>query len=152
MHSINIKVVRGFMYSVNEKRKVIKVAKSFRSIPADALSDKIITRIESIEAEVGGSISDEDFQFIIRDHAEAWVLRRKEDNMFLYQIRFDNDGAGKTVITSWTANLRNAFVFKDQDKTSELSLFICGSPSACEVVPLIYQLEPFYIPDKYSDS
>ncbi len=131
-----------FWTDEDKKRRSIKIVDSHHSIGTHELSDEIIDEIDKTEEEIKGSISKEEFQYIIKTYASAWAIKDKESDEYLKELRFENNG--ESAETEWTKNLRNAFVLSNKNKAFMLSINIGGVARKCEVVPLIYQQDPFY--------
>ncbi|ECX3450961.1 hypothetical protein G0R22_002859 [Salmonella enterica] len=126
-----------------ERRKTTKkIVKTYEVVSEEDLSEDILSDIEFREQEVGGPISEFEFQNIIMERAVAYAIHDRENDRYIKMIRFNEDG--KTIQLEWTRNIRNAFVFNNESKTSILALYINGNPRGCNAVPLIYQVDPFF--------
>ncbi|EPZ8355142.1 hypothetical protein ACXWYY_000596 [Enterobacter hormaechei] len=106
------------------------------------ISQRMRIEISSIENEIRAPISEHEFQNVLEDEALAFAIMNREKGEFLQSIRFATDG--ESAGTRWTKNLRDAFVFHDRLKATNLAININGTPRGCTVVPLTYQLDPLY--------
>lgn len=126
-----------------ESRKTTKkIVKTYEVVSEEDLSEDILFDIELREQEVGGAISEDEFQGMIMERAIAYAIHDRENNRYIKMIRLTEDG--KSVRLEWTRNIRNAFIFNNESKASILALYINGSPRGCNIVPLIYQVDPFF--------
>ncbi|MEG0234144.1 MAG: hypothetical protein RR575_13125 [Acinetobacter sp.] len=122
-------------------RKGFSIMKDHKFINKEDLSKKIVDSILKSEEETLHSISSEEFQDIIAQHAASWAIRDVETELFLSTIDLRSP---KEDCASWTPNLRDAFIFNDEEKAYVLSISIGKNLSDCEVVPLIYAVDPLY--------
>lgn len=126
-----------------ERRKTTKkIMKTYEVVSEEDLPEEILSDIEFREQEVGGPISEFEFQNMLMERAVAYAIHDRENDRYIKMIRFNEDG--KSIRLEWTRNIRNAFIFTNESKTSILALFIDGKPRGCNAVPLIYQVDPFF--------
>lgn len=126
-----------------KRRKTTKkIVKTYEVVSEEDLSEDIMLDIEYRERQLGGSISEDEFQSLLMDKAVAYAIHDRENNRYISMIRFTEDG--KSVRLEWTRNLRDAFIFNSETKSSILALYINGNPRGCNIVPLIYQVDPFF--------
>ncbi|EOU7320481.1 hypothetical protein [Escherichia coli] len=133
---------RGYKMEFKPKKTIKKIVKTYEVITEEELPEEIIFDIEIRENEVGGPISEEEFQSIIMDKAIAYAIHDRENDRYIKGMRLSEDG--KCIRFEWTRNIRNAFIFNNESKASILSLYINGKPRGCNIVPLIYQVDPFF--------
>ncbi|EEJ7177468.1 hypothetical protein RL87_000749 [Salmonella enterica subsp. enterica] len=132
----------GYAMGFEKRKTTKKIVKTYEVVSEEDLSEDILFDIELREQEVGGAISEFEFQNMIMERAVAYAIHDRENDRYIKMIRFNEDG--KTIRLEWTRNIRNAFVFNNENKTSILALYINGSPRGCNAVPLIYQVDPFF--------
>ena len=126
-----------------ERRKTTKrIVKTYEIVSEEELSEEILYEIELREEQVGGAISEFEFQKIIMEKAIAYAIHDRENDRYIKALRFGEDG--KSIRLEWTRNIRNAFIFNNESKTEILALYINGKPRGCNAVPLIYQVDPFF--------
>lgn len=132
---------------VDMDKRLLTIIDDSHTIKFSDLSYRIIDRIyyyidDSIKDE-DISMNDNEFQYVIDDTAMAWAIRNNVKELYFQDFNVYTGNHEPR----WTPNLRDALIFNDRDKASRVLSAVKGEENtrnAYAVVPLIYQLDPFY--------